>query len=400
MTHAPVVVAEAPAGVPATRIPARTRDDLRTVAVVAPPSRRSRTDLPLDLLAELGKRDDVAGRSSHTQDASPLVSLWLRAHRTEWVVVTSPHVLTVPHLQLLPALVLPAGARLLLACDPSTGTQVADGLADYGAARIDWHEAARLVPPPAGSSPPEAPPQTAVWTDRDLTLPREDWPLFRSECRRLLHADTFAAVDAEYVRAFRAARAWLKTNEPYEQGTADLVGSIVGEAGSLDQAIVALRACQAAHMEAGWSLRVDLEQAVNAISQRPVHIGDDGWTALRAYREPHRSAVITLHQHGLTVAAMHRLTTGQANDDGSLVAGTAIDPRGRAYLRAQILDRRSGGAGPDDPLFEEGSRRSVNAIRDAREDLSLRLGTGRVSGIEHLADRWQRRLGLQLWDLR
>lgn len=398
---APVLVAEAPRGTPATRVPARTTQDLGVVALVAPPGSRAHLELPLDILAELGKQDDVAGRSSHTQDAAALVPLWLLAHRTEWVVVTSPNVLAVPALQLLPTLTLPAGTRLLLACDAGTSTQVLAGLGDYGARRTEWARLDSLVPPPDPPAPQQTPDPTGpLWTERDLTLPRSDWPTFRTDCRRLLRQDVFAAVDATYVRAFCATRQWLRENQPTEQATAALVGGVVGAEGSLDTAVVALRACQAAHMEAGWLLRVDLEQAINAISQRPGHLGDAEWQSLRAYRDPHRSAAVTLHQHGLAVASMHRLAVGDVHPAGHTVDQTVIDPRGHAYLRAQLLHRRADGAGDHDLLFVAEPRRTVNAIRNARDELALRLGTGRVSADEHLADRWQRRLGLKLWDCR
>lgn len=398
---APVLVCQAPKGTPATSAPVRTRQDLSVVAAVAPPHGRPAVDLPLDVLAELGKRDDVAGRSTHSQDDTLLVPIWLRAHSTRWVVVTSPHVLPVPALQLLATLVLPAGATLLLACDHGTAGTVLDGLADYGAAELPWAAVGGVVPPPDVA--PAATGSTAVpeqWTDRDLSLPVEDWPTFRYECHRLLHPGTFAEIDAVYVTAFRAARAWLRRHEPTEEDAAALVGSIVGATGSLDHAVTALRACQAAHMEAGWFLRADLQQAISAISQKPAALTDSQWTALRAYRDPHRPAAVVLHQHGLTVAAMHALALDDTAADGSAAGPISIDPRGRAYLRAQLLRRHAAGATGADPLFPDEPRRTVNAIRDARADLSLKLGPGRLSENEHPGDRWQRRLGLALWDLR
>ena len=398
---APVLVTEAPRGTAATRVPARTRTDLAVVAVVAPPGRRATTDLPLDLLAELGKRDDVAGRSTHVQLDTALVPLWLAAHRTGWVVVTSPHVLDGPTLQLLATLCLPAGARLLLACDSGTAPVVLDGLADYGAVRVAWDELPALVPPPdpAGGGP-TAGPADARWGERSLTLPREDWPRFRPECRRLLHPVTFARVDATYTTAFRTARAWLASNDPDEDTVAALVARTIGAGGDADQAVAALRGCQAAHADAGWALRADLGKVLAAVSDRPAELTDTEWRSLRAYRDPHRAAAVALHQHGLTPAAMHALTVGSTAEDGSDADGTTVDPRGRAYVRAQRLHRAADGAGPEDPLLVDEPRRTVNALRDARADLGLRLGEGRLSEDEHPADRWQRRLGLQLCKVR
>jgi hypothetical protein len=399
----PVLVAQAPAGIPATAVPARTRGDLSVVALVAPPHGRPAVDLPLDILAELGKRDDVAGRSSHSQDDTALIPIWLTAHATAWLVVTSPHVLPVPALQLLATLALPAGSTLLLACDHGTAPVVLDGLADYGPAQLDWNRVPEFVPPlDAVAAPTSAKKAVAPqeWTERDLSLPVEDWPTFRYECRRLLHPDTFAKIDAVYVAAFRAARAWLRRNQPTEEAAAALLGSIIGSTASLDHAITALRACQAAHMEAGWFLRADLQQAISAISQKPAVLTDQQWLDLRAYRDPHRPAAVVLHQHGLTVAAMHQLTLDGIALDGSTAGPVSIDPRGRVYLRAQALRRLADGAARSDPLFPDEPRRTVNAIRAARGDLSLKLGPGRLSENENPADRWQRRLGLALWDLR
>lgn len=201
---APVLVAEAPWGTPATRIPARTRQDLSVVALVAPLGARAGNDLPLDVLAELGKRNDVAGRRGHAQDHAALATIWLRAHGTDWAVVTSPHSMPVPALQLAATITLPAATRLLLACDHGTAAQTLDSLADWGAVRVAWDDVTSLLPQPGAPAPDAAP--EPDWTTWDLTLPREDWPTFRSECRRLLAPETFAAVDAVYQQAYRAAR--------------------------------------------------------------------------------------------------------------------------------------------------------------------------------------------------
>jgi len=397
---AAVFVTEAPPGTPATRVPARTTGDLSVVALVAPPGSRAHIELPLDLLAELGKRSDVAGRDRHGQQAAPAASVWLTAHRTRWVVVTSPHVLSGPHLQLLATITLPTPVTLLLACDHGTAGGVLDRTADYGAAPTPWAGLAGLLPsPPTPATGQDATP-AGTHVDRECTLPTSDWPTFRSDCRRLLHPDTFTTVDTIYTTAYRAARRWLRTNEPTEQDTAELVGNVIGTGGTVNDAVVALRACQAAHMEAGWMLRVDLQQAINAIGQRPSVLTGADWRSLRAYSSPHRAAAVALHQHGLTVAAMQHLTLDQISDDGSQAAETGIDERARVYLRAQALQRLAEGTPLDGTLFPDEPRRSVNAIRDARDDLGLRLGTGRISASEHLADRWQRRLGLKLWDLR
>jgi len=326
--------------------------------------------------------------------------VWLAAHHTRWVVVTSPHVLSGPHLQLLLTITLPTPATLLLACDHGTADDVIDKTADYGANRTPWTGLSGLLPALSAVAPEQATESVGKLVNREITMPPSDWPTFRSDCRRLLHPDTFKTVDAAYSTAYRAARRWLRANEPTEQDTTDLVGTIIGPGGSVNDAVVALRACQAAHMEAGWMLRVDLEQAVNAISQRPSVLDNDDWRSLRACASPHRAAAVTLHQHGLTVAVMQHLTLDQIHDDGSQAAETAIDERARVYIRAQVLERRADGTTNDGTLFVDESRRSVNAIRDARTDLGLRLGAGRVSASEHLADRWQRRLGLKLWDLR
>lgn len=96
---------------------------------------------------------------------------------------------------------------------------------------------------------------------------------------------------------------------------------------------------------------------------------------------------------------MHALTLNQITGDGTSVNDQPVDPRDSAYLRAQHLHRQADGAGPDYPYLPHEPRRTVDAIRDARADLSLRLGTGRLSGTEHPDARWQRRLGLRLWDL-
>jgi len=395
----PILIAEAPPGMPATRVPARTTDDLSVIAFVAPPSSRAHVELPLDLLVELGKRNDVAGRDRHGQQATPAATVWLAAHRTRWVVVTSPHVLSGPHLQLLATITLPTLATLLLACDHGTALDVYERTADYGAVLTPWAGLAGLLPsPPTPTNQAATPAGTQV--DRECTLPTSDWPTFRSDCRRLLNRDTFTTVDTVYTTAYRTARRWLRANEPTEQDTADLVGKVIGTGGTVNDAVVALRACQAAHMEAGWMLRVDLQQAINAVGQRPSVLTDDDWRSLRAYASPHRAAAVALHQHGLTIAAMQRLTLDQIDGDGSRAAETAIDERARVYLRAQTLHRLAEGTPITGTLFADEPRRSVNAIRDARDDLGLRLGTGRISASEHLADRWQRRLGLKLWDLR
>lgn len=399
MTTAPILVAEAPRGTPATRVPARTRDDLAVVAIVAPLGARAHYNLPLDLLAELGKRDDVAGRSKHNQDNAALATVWLRAHGTSWVVVTSPHAMPVTALQFLATLVLPAGARLLLACDHGTAQQIFDNLADWGAALAPWDQIAGLVPQPDAPRPEPVHEPDQDWTAASLTLPREDWPVFRSECRLLLSPRTFEEIDTVYRRAFRTTRDWLRANDPTEEGVAALLDTVLSQP-DLDRTVTALRACQAAHMAAGWLLRVDLDKAVAAMSQRPVPMTDAQWRSLRAYLDPNRPAIVVLHEHGLTITDMLALTLGDTAPDGTRAAALAVDPRGHDYLKALWLHRRAAGADDTDPLIEHEQIRIVAIMKNARNDLSLRLGSGRLYKTEHTADRWQRRLGLKLRDLR
>jgi len=64
------------------------------------------------------------------------------------------------------------------------------------------------------------------------------------------------------------------------------------------------------------------------------------------------------------------------------------------------LTRRADGAVGSDLFFVSEPRRTTNAVRAARRDLGLRVGGGQLTETEKPADRWQRRLGLQLWDLR
>jgi len=395
----PILVAEAPQGTPATRVPARTRNDLDAVAIVAPLGSRAHHDLPLDLLAEMGKRNDVTGKAKHTQDNAALATVWLRAHGTSWVVVTSPHAMPVTALQFLATLVLPAGARLLLACDHGTAGQILDGLADWGAAATSWDAIASLVPQPDPIQQDKKDEPEQDWTAASLTLPREDWPVFRSECRRLLSPRTFTEIDSVYQKAFRATRNWLRANDPTEESVAALLSTVLAQS-DLDRTVTALRGCQAAHMAAGWLLRVDLDKAVAALSQRPVSMTDAQWRSLRAYLDPNRAAIVVLHEHGLTITQMLGLTLADTAPDGSRAGAIAVDPRGHDYIKALWLHRHSDGAQDTDPLIEHEQVRIVAIMKNARNDLSLHMGSGRLYKDEHTADRWQRRLGLQLRDLR
>lgn len=334
---APILITEAPKGTPATKAPVRTRRDLKTVAIVAPPGPRAHFDMPLDILTQLGVRHDVSGRSSHLQNDMTRVPLWLRAHETEWLVVTSPHVLSVPAMQLLATLTIPVATTLLMVCDHAQAVPVREGLADYNASALDWDKISEDVPPidTVQADPPT--PAPVSWSSDDMTLPREDWPRFRSECRRLLHPRTFETVDAEYVRAFQQARAWLRQNQPAEQATADLVGRIVGVTANVDQATTAIRACQAAHAQAGWMLRMNLDKALTAISERPATFTDAEWRLLRAYRDPHRSCAIALHQHDMSATQIHELALEDIAADGSTAAGVPIMVQAQPFVRAQRL---------------------------------------------------------------
>ena len=388
--NAPVVqVTELPDGATPVSLAPAPDPALRVVHTLVRPDLRRVSALVHDVLVAMGKDGRVTGGSHHDPDVVTRLGPWLMAYRTEWVVLFSAQEVTPAVLPGLLDGVVGAGARVLLVADPGHVAVTLAAAAGYGPGRVGYRTWARqngVVLGPADSRP-RPPSDVDVWDG--LELPRVDWPWFRARCRDQLAPDRFALVDALYVHALHEFRRRTpahppRTSVPRRLDTKPVVrlfGELLDGRYTTAEALVVLRAAQAALVPLGYLLRAEVDSLLNLLSggDRPAVLTDDQWLALRSYQHAWRAAACALAASGLGVNDTLDLTAGHvwaARDGGTttLRPGQTVDPRGWPLVMALAHDRVGDGAADHDPLFTTARTTLPRALRDARQDLGLRLG--------------------------
>jgi len=404
-----VVVVESDPGVPPAVWMARVSGP--SVVPVSPSGPATAPQMARDVLEGLGA---TAGAASFNKVA--LARVWLAAHRVRWLVLANPQLPDAGGVRAAIDLAGSVGARTMLACDHGGASGLEAALGIPASARLDLAGAELLLADtsPAPADPPDADPFPVGLRD----LPEVDFPLFRSECRRVLAADAYDEVDRAYVHGRSAGREWvtdvardnpLDVARQVKPSVIRAAGAAVAAAtaGHVDVAgaLVVFRGFQAGAFLAGLLVRTGTPLLVAALGRVERQTPDTaGWTSLRLWPDPHRAAVTALYLAGASPDAILTLTVGDAAGAAVTPAGTpvpvgpfAVDHRARPYVAALHGYRLLEGAGPADPLLRTPVLTTVvDAIVDARTELLLPVTRGQVTPDETRADRWTALLDLKI----
>ncbi len=393
----PVMVAEAPEGVPATVLGAlHDRVDLSTV--VFPPSTglRDETGLAYEVIQALGKTGDVRGKSRHSSNEVGLVPQWLTAHRTELLILTACQRTNADILAELIDMCAPTPTALLLAVDYGYGDRMVQSLKAHAPTVVPWPDLPESSEPASvATSAAEAgslPEMLALWP-----LPDEPYWTFLAACRRNLTNRTYKDVHGLYVDTYVRVTKWFETlggsgHEMTSDSAVDCLRVLIDEHVRFDRVEVVKRAVQAAFHVHGWFLDLD-DKAIQTglIRFPPATVDPNEYLRLRAYREPTRAATVALYLAGALPMDIRNTTVddlAQWRHDPSLpVAGVQVPDEAAPYLRAVLLARAVDGHRSDDPAFPGDNRRVLLDIKQAAKDLALNIGDGKVMDAETFFER-------------
>jgi len=404
-----VVVVESDPGVPPAVWMARMSGP--SVVPVSPSGPATAPSMAMDVLDGLGARTGAA--SLHHV---AVARVWLAAHRVRWLVLANPQLPDAGGVRAAVGLAESVGARTMLACDHGDASSLEAALGIPASARLGLAGAGLLLADtsPAATDPPDAGPCPVRLRD----LPEVDFPLFRSECRRVLAADAYDEIDRAYVHGRTAGREWVtavardnpltvarQVDAPVVHAARAVVAASTAERVDVAGSLVVFRGFQAGAFHAGLLVRTEtprLVAALRRIERQP--LSSAGWTSLRRWQDPHRAAVTALYLAGASPAEILALTVGDAAAAAGTPAGVpvpvgpfAVDHRARPYVAALHGYRLMEGAGPSDPLLRTPVQSTVvDAINCARSELLLPVARGRVLPDETRADRWTALLDLKV----
>lgn len=372
---------EVPDGVIPHRTIAHRFDlDRRTLSLNLKMDDRRIGPMALTLLQTMGKRLDVTGGYSVRQvEHVEYAPFWSQAHDLTDVAVLNAQSLTsamVRHLhQLLP------GVRLTGISEPGTGRRTT--------ATLRW-ESGEVIPLPwdeFDQAHPRLPLVDEVVTEPYgiSDLPYVDFLTFRATTRALSTPQVFAAVDADYRRAYQAAT----SVEPSLDALIEHLDAVTWEARTTAPLVVAIRATQAALFARGWLMKVRTDQLLGTLtSERHPRPLDSDWRALRAYIRPERSATAALYLLGTPAATIPEITI--ADIDKALTSGCLnghpIPTLAKPLLHAELLRRRADGQPDNAPYLRlppGNPRRHLEFIIDARRDLHLPIDGRQIRNRTH-----------------
>lgn len=346
------------------------RHDLRAgVVVIQPvPGVASLQQLGEELLLALGKAlVGVHPRPPATKLWS-LAEVWMAAERVRHLVVLGSDRLAAPLWETLQRSARVAGRQLWL---------VVDGA---GPAAKHLHclgEPVRVLTLAEALAELPAPVRSATQLKTTSVLPSDDFFTFRASCRDLLEPELFKDVDATYRRAFADTLKWYGSrSHPESHRVAEYLSKLTAEARNPAEALVRLRAAQAACVRRGRLVRLLPQPAADPdrwAYPAPRLVKGDQAFRLRRVWSPQVACILVLAS---VLVMPSTLITGLTLDSvapaGDHVSADgrrwAIPPQLQAPIRAQVLDRRRHGADGKSPLLE---RRTTQPLAELARQLRM-----------------------------
>lgn len=393
----PVMITEAPQGVPATVLGRLATRDLSSAVYVPSPERRHEAGVATEALEALGKRSDVNGKPRHASTESELLSLWLTAHRTRHLIAVACQ--RTPSSDLLALIkmtqVTPTG--LLLACDHGFADDLLYSLRSEAPVRMPWPDLHSTSDREITTRTDDKTSHKHGWQPNEPMLPAVEYWTFYATAKRQLSPEQFAPIHDLYVETMTRIASWL---DDLNRAGADLtvalahdsIKTLIEEQSTFDRVAVVTRAAQAAYHRAGWFLDIDERELRNGLVRfPPSKATPDLYDRLRAYREPARAATVALYLAEATPEAIRAVSVDDlanwSHDSAHSVAGTTIPDEAAPYLRAALYARANDGAKPGDPAFPGGERRVKLDLRQAATDLDLNIGDANLNETSTIGSR-------------
>lgn len=390
----PVMVTEAPRGVPATVLGRLATPDLHTAVYVPSPERRNESGVASEALEALGKRNDVTGKARHATSEAELVPLWLTAHRTRYLLAAACQRTPAQDLIHLAEMTALAPTSLLLACDHGFAEPLLHKLAAVAPVQVPWPEL------PTASDGAQAPPtayEAPRWQNTEPVLPDVEYWTFYATAKRQLAIERFQPVHDLYCETMARIASWLDSlNTAGADLTVELahgsLKTLIEEQTTFDRVTVVTRAAQAAYHRAGWFLDIDERELRNGLVRFPPSMTTpDLYDRLRAYREPTRAATVALYLAGATPEQIRSVTVDDLaqwhHNPDHTIAGQPVPTAAAPFLRAALYMRAFDGANPAAPAFPGDRRRVALDLRQAAADLDLNMGDAKLHETSTIGSR-------------
>jgi len=397
---APVIITEAPAEVPATRVGSLAdSNDLTRIAFVPGTTNRTKAGVAADVLSALGKSPDVNGKARHGYDDVSLVPIWLTAHRTTDVYAIAPQHTPSTYLGDLATMLAASPATLTLACDHGYAENLVADLAPLNPTVVPWPDL------PSDWPSTENEDSGHVWdpSAREV-VPDVEFLTFRATAQDLLPSAAFRAVEALFGDVLDRTLLWLTQVGPEnvtEAATRAALTELLAEQVTFDEINIAVKAAQTAFFHHGWYLTVDQRELRAGMLRFPSHVvSTASWRSIRAYRDTARAATVACYLSGHSPQQIRDLTVADLAawhaDPATPLRDAPIHPEAAPYLRAHLFARISDSPTSTDPAFVGADRRVLMDLRQAGDDLGLNLGEANLAP----ADRHgQRRVGSRVFRL-
>lgn len=383
-----------------------------TVAIRIRPDTRRFGWVARDILAALGKREDVSGKGRNNESDTRLAQIWLVAHSIGDLVVVGVEALRSDLISELAMFAFTCGLRLWLVADHELPASASRVFAQWpvvpvGQAKFDAHWQPRVF---AAAARPV--PSRSLWPTH---VPNSDFPVFLTDVHHLLPKPQAQVVDGRFRQAAAAASEALQNPELTDvtaEHVAGLLRAHLNDCVSLAEMVTVVRAFQVAAFHLGWFVQVDTTSFL-ASSEHKIHAtvrNAQTWRSLRAYKQPYRSAVCALRGSDIDLARQQQITIADVEPDGGhvAIAGEHIRIRDDAavYVRAMLLYRLADGAKPADLLFtrrdggQVGVRKLVQVLMDAATELGVVLYAGQVKRSNRSNRLWRQGQGISVQLLR
>ena len=209
----------------------------------------------------------------------------------------------------------------------------------------------------------------------NLTLPEDDFYVFRAVCRREFDAGVFAQLDAWWTHGFRCALGWELSPGDMPAAVAARVRTLLNRPMVPGEALVTTRGVQAGLFLRGVLMRVALGRFLHEMTTQSAGAPTDhGIAQLRRFANPAYAAaglIVWLTDAG--PSELQAMKLADIADDGSAISfgghSLAVPAGGSGILRSLLAARVLGPGGVDEELFAIHSQTNSLAIRPSTNAL-------------------------------
>jgi len=209
----------------------------------------------------------------------------------------------------------------------------------------------------------------------NLTLPEDDFYVFRAVCRREFDDRVFAELDEWWKHGFRCALSWELPAADVPSAVGAHVRTLLNTPMVRGEALVTTRGVQAGLFLRGVLMRVALGRFLHEMTTQSAGAPtDEGIRQLRRFANPAFAAaalIVWLTDAGPSELQTIKLTDVAEDGSSIIFSGHSVDvPEGaHGTLRSLLAARELGPPGVDDELFAIPSQTNAVAVRPSTHAL-------------------------------